>query len=254
MMKRPKGSSPYEEQPDPMRDLNIAFEGPDDDIIDLEDIIEMPAGSIDEDEDLDLDVDVFELDSDREPEPERPGQKADRPFMRQQAPGQSSEVEDLLKSFGDESEEDEQLFEPAASTGPGKKTMERAEPTILEDEELLLDEFMDKPAMSGSGMGGEEEADLGQMAGAAMKVAKEARSAEVESEAAIPDESSEPEAAARESAPIASAAELSQVAEELVGRIESRLQKYIQAMVEERLPALVKSIINDEVEKLKKEL
>ena len=207
-----------------MRDLNIAREGPDDDIIDLEDIIEMPAGPIDEDEDLDLDVDVFELDSDLEPEPERPAQRPSqrpaRPLTKQQAKGQGSDVEDLLKSFDDEPEEDEELFEPVALKGPRKKSTGRAEPQVSEDEdeESLLDEFMDKPA--------------------------------------IANESSEPaasKAAAPTIVPIPPAADLSQVAEELIGRIESRLQQHIQVMVESRLPDLVRSIINEEVEKLKKE-
>jgi hypothetical protein len=240
-----------------MRDLNIAFEGSDDDIIELEDIIEMPAGPIDEDEDLDLDADVFALDSDREPEPEKPAQKAARPFMREQTRGQSPEVEDLLKAFEDEPEEDDKLFEPAASGRPEKESMGRAEPTVLEDEESLLDEFMDEPATSGTGMRTEEEADLKQKVAAAMKAARETRSAEVESDAAIPDESSEsaaPKAAVPMSAPIPSAADLSQVAEELIGIIEFRLQEHMQAMVESRLPDLVRSIIIEEVEKLKKEL
>jgi hypothetical protein len=246
-----------------MRDLNIAREGPDDDIIDLEDIIEMPAGPIDEDEDLDLDVDVFELDSDLEPEPERPAQRPSqrpaRPLTKQQAKGQGSDVEDLLKSFDDEPEEDEELFEPVALKGPRKKSTGRAEPQVSEDEdeESLLDEFMDKPAMPETGMPTEEKAGLGQKAAAATKVAKEARSAEVKSEAVIPDESLESaasKAAAPVSAPVAPAADLSKVAEELIGRIESRLEEHIRVMVESRLPDLVRSIVSEEVEKLKKEL
>src|SRR5208283_5107421 len=135
-MKRPKGSSPYEEQPDSMRDLNIEFESPDDDIIDLEDIIEMPSGPIDEDEDLDLDADMFDVDSNLESEPE----KAARPFMKERAQGRSPEEE-----------EDEKLFEPVASRGPEEKSMEDAEPQVFEDDKSLLDEFMDKPAMPETG-------------------------------------------------------------------------------------------------------
>ena len=200
-----------------MRDLNIALESPDDDIIDLEDIIEMPAGFIDEDEDLA--VDVFKLDSDLEPEPENLAQKAARPFMKEQAQRQSSEGQDLLKSFGDEAEEDEDLFEPVASGRPGKKSMGKAEPQVFEDQGSLLDEFMDKPAIADESI-----------------------------------ESAASKAAAPMSAPTPPAADLSQVAEELIGRIESRLLQHIQVMVESRLPDLVRSIINEEVEKLKKQL
>jgi len=252
-MKRPKGSSPYEEQPDPMRDLNIEFEGPDDDIIDLEDIIEMPSGPIDEDEDLDLDADMFDVDSNLESEPE----KVARPSMKEQAQGRSPEEEELIKSFDDEPEEDEKLFEPVASRGPEEKSMGDAEPQVFEDDKSLLDEFMDRPAMPETGMGAEEKVDLRARAAAAIKADKEARPAEVESEAAISDksfESAESKAAAPMGAPIPPAADLSQVAEELIGRIESRLQEHMRAMVESRLPDLVRSIITEEVEKLKKEL
>ncbi len=215
-MKRPKRSSPYEGQLNPMRDLNIALESPDDDIIELEDIIEMPAGFIDEDEDLE---DVFKLDPDLEAEPENHAQKAARPFMKEQAQRLSPEGQDLLESFGDQEEEDDKLFEPVASKRPGKQSKGADEPQVFEDKESFLDEFMDK--------------------------------------AAIAHESSAPaasKAAAPISAPIPPAADLSQVAEELIGRIESRLQQHIQVMVESRLPELVRSIINEEVEKLKKEL
>jgi len=212
MMKKPKRSSPYEGQPNPMRDLNIALESPDDDIIELEDIIEMPSGFIDEDEDLD--VNVFDLDPDLEPEAENHA----RPFVKEMAQRQSSEGQDLLKSFGDEGEEDAKLFEPVESKLPGKKSKGKAEPQVIKDKESFLDEFMDKTANV--------------------------------------DESFKPaasKAAAPASVPIAPAPDLSQVAEELIGRIESRLQQHIQVMVESRLPDLVRSIINEEVEKLKKE-
>jgi len=139
-MKKPKRSSPYEGQPNPMRDLNIALESPDDDIIELEDIIEMPSGFIDEDEDLD--VNVFDLDPDLEPEAENHA----RPFVKEMAQRQSSEGQDLLKSFGDEGEEDAKLFEPVESKLPGKKSKGKAEPQVIKDKESFLDEFMDKTA------------------------------------------------------------------------------------------------------------
>lgn len=217
MMKREKRSSPYEGQANPMRDLNIAGESPDDDIIELDDIIEMPSGFIDEDEDLD--VDVFKLDPDLELEPENLGQKAERPLINEQAQKQSSDAQDRLEAFGDEAEEDEKLFEPVPSRRSGKKSKDRAESQGFEDKESFLDEFMDKTANV--------------------------------------DESFKPaasKAAAPASVPIAPAPDLSQVAEELIGRLESRLQQHIQAIVESRLPDLVRSIINEEVQKLKKEL
>lgn len=200
-----------------MRDLNIGLESPDDDIIELEDIIEMPAGFIDEDQDLD--VDVFDLDPDLEPEVENQAQNAARPFVKEKAKRQSSEGQYLLKSFGDEAEEDEKLFEPAVSRLPGKKSKGKTEPQVLKDQESFLDEFMDKPAIAGESL-----------------------------------EPAAPKEAPPVSAPIPPAVDLSQVAEELIAQLESRLQQHIQAIVESRLPELVRSIINEEVEKLKKEL
>jgi hypothetical protein len=257
-MKKPNRSSPYDEQPDPMRDLNIEFDNPDDDIIDLEDIIEMPDRPIDEDEDLDLDVEIFDVDSDLGHEPEKPAQKAAQPPMKERAQGPGPESGELIKSLGDETGEDETLFEPVPSGGPGKDSMARLETQVFDEgEESLLDEFIDKPAMPGKGTRAEEKTGLRERAAAAMKVPEETRSAEVESAAAISDESPESapaKAAAPISAPIPPPADLSQTAEELIGRIESRLQEHIRVMVESMLPDLVRSIINEEVEKLKKEL
>jgi len=75
-----------------MRDLDIELEGADDDVIDLEDIIEMPDSPIDEDEDLDLDVEIFDVDSDLEPGTE----KAAKPQVKEQPQGLSSEAEDFI--------------------------------------------------------------------------------------------------------------------------------------------------------------
>ncbi len=232
-----------------MRDLNIESESPDDDddIIDLEDIIEMPDKPIDEDEDLDLDVEIFDVDSHLEPKAEKAAQQAAQPMKEQpQMPGFGKE--DLLKSFGDEPEEDDTLFEIAESRGVGKTHEVRAERQVFDDEAgSVLEELMDKPATPGTG----------DRVVAATKAAKKARSAQLEPGAAISDESlaSAPsKAAAPMSAPIPPPADLSQTAEELVGRIESRLQEHIRVMVESRLPDLVRSIINEEVEKLKKEI
>src|SRR5208337_1579340 len=105
-MKKP---TRIEEQHNPMRDLDIELESQDDEIIELEDIIEMPARPIDEDEDLDLDVEILDVDSylEPEPEPEKPAKKAAQPIMREQAQKQPPRQEDMFESFGDESEEDE---------------------------------------------------------------------------------------------------------------------------------------------------
>src|SRR5208283_5856283 len=105
-MKRSTRSSPSEEQHNPMRDLDIELENQDDEIIDLEDIIEMPANPIDEDEDLDLDAEILDVDSyfepEPEPEPERPIKKTAQPFMEELDQRTGSKHDDLVESFGDE--------------------------------------------------------------------------------------------------------------------------------------------------------
>ena len=93
-------------------------------IIDLEDIIEMPARPIDEDEDLDLDVDIFDVDSDLEPEPEKPAQKA-APAAHERT-GSKARLrtrKTCSNHLEMNSEEDEKLFEPVASRGTGKESL-----------------------------------------------------------------------------------------------------------------------------------
>lgn len=258
-MKKPKKTSPYQEQSDPMRDLDIELEGlgDDEDIIELEDIIEMPDRPIDEDEDLDLDVEIFDVDSDLEPEPRKPAQKASRPLPKETSREIESEEKDLTESLGGEAEEDETLFEPSAPGEPRTPPVGGTEPQVFEEEEeedeSLLDEFMDEPLAPETGIRREEKVDLKARAAAAMKVAEEGRS--VESGVAASDE---PSAQAEEAAPASASAapppDLAQTAEELIGRIESRLQEHIRIVVESRLPNLVRSIINEEIDKLKKEL
>ena len=251
-MKRPKQPSPYEEKSDPMRDLDIELEGADDDVIDLEDIIEMPESPIDEDEDLDLDVEIFDVDSDLESGTE----KAAKPAMKEQPPGMSSEAEDLIKSFGDEPDEEEVLFEQPASKGPEKPPLGKEdEPQFFdEEEELLLDDSMDKPAVHKSGLVSDEIAGSKDKDTGELTVTEEAPAADLEPEALLSDESLASIAADSASARVPSSADISQTAEELVARIETSLQEHIRALVESRLPDIVRSIISEEVEKLRKEL
>jgi|SRR5208283_36254 len=272
-MKRP---TRIEEQHNPMRDLDIELESQDDDIIELEDIIEMPSRPIDEDEDLDLDVEILDVDSYLEPEPEMPAKKAAQPFMREQAPKHPPKQEDMFEAFGDEAEEDEMLFEPVASGGPAKKTGLRAETKVFDEEkEPVLDDFMDELGMTEPGT--EKRADLRRKTVETIMDAEEILApAGVESELIsdeslaselISDESLESELISVESlestlsqpaaprpTPIPSPADISQIADELIGRLESRLQEHIRTVVESSLPDLVRSIISEELEKLKKGL
>jgi hypothetical protein len=231
-----------------MRDLEIELDTQDDEIIDLEDIIEMPDRPIDEDEDLDLDVEILDVDSDFEPEEEKPAGKAPQPAVKDQAKRPRSKDEDLLNSFGDEAEDDETLFDQIASMEPAGKILDKAAPKVFEeDEESLLDELMDEREAGKPGTDEEKNVELRQRAAAAIKVPEDARPVEVESEPAVsgPLESAQP--------PVQPSVDLSKTAEELIGRIESNLQEHIRVMVESRLPDLVRSIISEEIEKLKNE-
>jgi hypothetical protein len=253
-MKRP---TRIEEQHNPMRDLDIELESQDDEIIELEDIIEMPARPIDEEEDLDLDVEILDVDSYLEPEPEKPVRKAAQPFVKEQAQKPPPKQEDMFESFGDELEEDEMLFEPVASRGPAKKTAKRAEAKVFDEEkEPALDDFMEELGMPESGE--ERRTDLRRKTADAIKVDEEMlEPADIESEMLISDEileSAPSQPAAPQLTPVPPPADISQTADELIGRLESRLQEHIRIMVESRLPDLVRSIINEELEKLKEEL
>ncbi len=232
-----------------MRDLDIELDSKDDEIIDLEDIIEMPDRPIDEDEDLDLDIEILDVDADFELEEEKPARQVPQPAMKRQAQRRGLEDEDLIGSFDDGTDEDDSLFDQIASREPARKTAARAEPRVFEeDAESILDEFMDEPGMPEPSVGERKNAGLMERAAAAIKIPEEARPVKIESEPVI---SGSLESGPK---PVPPPADLSKTAEELIGRIEERLQEHIRVMVESRLPDLVRSIISEEVEKLKKEL
>jgi hypothetical protein len=236
-MKKPTRSSPYEEKSEPMRDLNIDLENPDDDeIIELEDIIEMPDSPIDEDEDLDLDV-VFDVDKEPVPEPKA----ASRPPVQEQAQMPRPEKEDLIESLGGEPEEEDVLFEPAASGQAEESPPAKGEPLLFDEGgQSLLDELISEPATPVTGM----PADAGSEVAAWTELA--------------PDTAGGPESLPSRGEDLSPAPaglpDISQTAEELISRIEFRLQEHIRVAVESRLPDVVRSIINEEIEKLKKEL
>ncbi len=119
-MKKPTKPSPYEVPHDPMRDLDVELESQDDEIIDLEDIIEMPGRPIDEDEDLDLDVEILDVDADLEPEPVKPVRKTPQPAKERGPQRSVFEDEELIESFGEESDEDESLFGPVGAEASKK--------------------------------------------------------------------------------------------------------------------------------------
>jgi hypothetical protein len=237
-MKKQTKSTAYEQQADPMHsDIELASE--DDDIIDLEDIIEMPDRPIDEDEDLDLDVEILDVSSDFEHEQQSP--RIERP------PGSGDK--DLIGVFGDESEDTEAFFDEIASGKPAKKTVDIEEPKVFGDEEAsLLDELMDETRIPESGAGEQDkDTDLIEKVAAELEILEEAPSVE------IPPEPAPAAPLDQEPMPVPLPVDFSETAEELIGRIESRLQEHIRVMVESRLPDLVRSIISEEIEKIKRE-
>ncbi|MDR3569133.1 MAG: hypothetical protein P4L43_13980 [Syntrophobacteraceae bacterium] len=341
-MKKAKQRNLYEEKSDPVGSLDMQLDEDDDDIIELEDIIEMPDRPIDEDEDLDLGVEIFDVDEELESAPARSAQKPSVGPAKQS--GLKAEEDDLLDSFevdGDEDEED-LLFEPAPSAPKGKPSSQKGQPSELFDEEdLLFDPTESAPKGKPSSQKGQpselfDEEDLlfdptesapqgkpssqkGQpselfdeedllfdLTESAPEGEPSAQKAQPSQLFATKDESSDdsildqsflddllaeaaedeappgeekvdfraraeaalqaveekrpPEAAAPSSQPdplvnVAgpSLSEISEAVEELIGRIESRLQEHIRAVVESMLPGLVRSIIDEEIEKLKKE-
>ncbi len=231
-----------------MRSLNMQLDGDDDDIIELEDIIEMPDRPIDEDEDLDLGVEIFDVDEELESRPSRAAQKT----ARGRESSRQDEEDDLLESFEADADEDELLFDPTASVPQGRSSAEKAQLALFDEDEeeeeeaSLLDDLLGEAA--GFDARKEEKVDLRGRAEAAMRIAEEELPSE-EPAPAIPDETGAPPTVAGPSM-----SEISAVAEELIGRIESSLQEHIRAEVESMLPGLVRSIIDEELAKLKKEL
>ncbi len=249
-MKKARPKNLYEDTSDPMSGLDRQLEDDDEEIIDLEDIIEMPDRPIDEEEDLDLDGDIFDVDEELESPPAVSARKG--PGLPGKGRSQREEEEDLLESFGAETDEEDRLFEPTVSISTGKPSAQRApRPSADEEEDLLLDDLLAESSPADAQRG--EPSSLRARAEAALKFTEE----EYPEQAA--EESLEEPPAQKEPVPPApvaeaSAAEISAVAEELVGRIESRLQEHIRAVVESMMPDLVRTILNEEITKLKHEL
>ncbi len=252
-MKKPKRSSPFDEQPQ-MQDLDIDLESQDDEIIDLEDIIEMPARSIDEDEDLDLEVEILDVDGDFDQDTRQ------KPAARGGKASHEQEEDELIKSLGEDSDEEESLFETAV---PRKQTRIAAPPKETpifdeEDEDLLaelMDEAPEEPPIAEPAKE-PEKPDLRERAASAMRVAEESRPPEPEPTVVEEDLVSPP----AEPEPVRTPAQVAVVdrlvaktTEELLGKMENSLLENIRMMVEMMLPDLVREIVTEEIEKLKKE-
>ena len=258
-MKKPTRSSANDKRADPKRRGFELASQDDDDIIDLEDIIEMPDRPIDEDEDLDLGI--LDVSSDFESKTKQPVQ----------AP--KSEEEDLIGVFDDEVEDAQALFDKIASEEKAKEKRGTAETKIFGDEEeSILDELMDETRIPEPTTDDEKDLDLMDEASMMELMMKEAPPVKPQPEVkpqpkveAQPEVKPQPNVEAQPEPPspepldieeliVPPAVDPSKTADELIGRIESHLQEYIRALVESSLPDLVRSIISEEIEKLKQEL
>jgi hypothetical protein len=106
-------------------------------------------------------------------------------------------------------------------------------------------------------MGPEEKTDLKARAVSALKIPEETLAEDIElDEPELSDESITTAVALPQKASMSEpppSYDVTQTVEELIGRIESRLQDHIRVVVESRLPELVRSIVSEEIERLRKE-
>ncbi len=249
-MKKDNHRNPYEDKADPMRELGMDLDEDDQDIIELEDIIEMPDRPINEEEDLDLGADIFDVDDALQSSSGRSSRKPVGSLSKRGTEG--IEDVDLLDSIVSESHADDGLFEPSVSESRGRSAQAKAAPEFAEDQEdveSILNGLLDEPV--GSEPPREAKPDFKTPARAEMEP-----SADVwpeEAQMAAPAKAA-PQAAAAQLVPGPSDSEISSLAEELIGGLEARLKEHIRTVVESMLPGLVRSIIDEEITKLKEEL
>ncbi len=255
-MKKQKRPAGFDEKPDLSKDIDMDMEDLDEDIIDLEDIIEMPAGSIDEDEDLDLDVEILDAEPDLdfdmlEKDAAGAAKLSKEPPMKDFSPKPSTEAQDdLVKSFDGDLDDDEDLFETLMADETGKKpepVKKEEKPKAASSDELLdqslLDELLAEEAMS------------------QQSKAPSAVSAELKERAAaekVPPPKIEPQAPMEIPKPATTAKlddpMIGEYIDELIAHMGTRLIENVRQMVEARLPEVVREVIREEIEKIKKEM
>jgi hypothetical protein len=248
-MKKDNRKNPYEDKSDPMRELGMDLDEDDEDIIELEDIIEMPDRPIDEEEDLDLGADIFDVDDALQSRRERSSRKPVSSMSKERR--EEIDDVDLLDSIVSESHDDDRLFEPSASEARAKSPQTKAAPDFAEsqeDVESILNGLLDEPVSSEPRR--EAKRDLKTPAQAAMEPLQDVWPEEAE----IPREPKAAQAATAQAVSGPSVSEISALAEELIAGLEARLKEHIRTVVESMLPGLVRSIIDEEITKLKEEL
>lgn len=252
-MKKSKRSFELEEkEPESSKDSGLGFDLDDeeDEILDLEDIFELP----DEDGEDDGGMDVEILDADLDDSDDKLSSDGDDIFGK-----------DLLKGFPLDDEHDEDAGgRPTGASSP------EPEEDILKDLSFLEDLESDSGAKKDDE---DDEEDL--LKGLSFDEPKAAKAKDAELSGNIIDEADleallaeaaatpveEPAAPAAEVKPMVAAAAPAAALEsdvpsldDFVARIESKLVDTVREIVEARLPDIVRTVLQEEIERLRGEM
>jgi hypothetical protein len=252
-MKKAKRSFELEENElDYSKDLGIELDD-DDEIIDLEEIVEMPEES--DEDDLSLDVELLDVDSD-----------LDLSDLDSKLKGSGTEDildDEFLKefSFGDADEKAEE---------PAPKQQQREEVDILGQGSVddLLKEFSFPDEETGLDLGAAPKSGSagGGSSGGRLKSVVDNEVFREPQKAVSPPVVEEPKSVEPAVAVAAAAAVGVGVGsvgmsgagaaglDDLITQLENRLLETIRQMVESRLPDIVRTVLREEIEKLKREL
>jgi hypothetical protein len=299
----------------------------DDEIIDLDDIVELPEGELEDDDRMDVDVEVLDLDSDLDFGEERGG--ADRrkkgisesdledesafsaeeysmSDLDQEGDSLDDETDELLKDFAFADEEGERPQavaaldlmgeEPDESSGgslvsggsrvesdmpsaegfPGEAMIEELEELSPPeyDNDMEPRESLDLPAGENKeavadvmdlGMPGEEPAEAALKGSESLSAEGEdlmdldsllnaeiggPAEEELQTVVAAFDKAGRPDSGL----PVDAPGVAKESVDELVSRIEARLLASVREIVEARLPDVVRAVLNEEIEKIKKDM
>lgn len=264
-MKKPKRSFELEEHDlDASGDLGMGLDRHDDEeIIDLDDIVELGEEVGEEEDELDLGVELIDLESDMD----------FNNFDAEHGSGRDSDLEDDL--LGD-------LHESRASTSarsqPSSNLLEESSEEDLLKQFALGDEDLTESAKESDLFGGEDEPDplagLDFGAGEGSKrvpdpepllssMAPSAKEEDVSSsferemlaEATVREEEAMVHSAGIQAAVAMQEHEaVSASLDEIVDQIESRLRETVKELVASALPGVVRAVLKEEIEALKREL
>lgn len=248
-MKKPKRSFGLEEKElDYSKDLGIELEDDfeDDGIIDLEEIVELPEGA--EDEDLSLDVELLDVDSDLD--------LSDLDGKLKGSGGSDILDEDFLKDFSFGESEEKPAEEPPPAPPPAEDPGGILGQNSV-DELLKGFSFGDEPGLGADLASPQTETAEADSKGTGFETLEDFDPElflKEEPEKALEPEPAAAKPAAAPVAPKPLSVQPPQVElDEFVSKIEAKLVETIREMVESRLPDIVRSVLREEIDKLKKE-